>query len=133
MRAILALKAEPAGRALVAASPGINPFSATREGNLMADRESPGVLVVDDQAEIRALLPTILRHHGFTVWLAPGGPEAIELYRQQRDRVNLILLDVAMPDWDGPRTLKSIRRENPAAVICFVTGATAEYPDAALI
>ena len=39
----------------------------------MTDRDPPGVLVVDDQPDVRALLQTILQHHGFTVWLAPAG------------------------------------------------------------
>jgi CheY-like chemotaxis protein len=99
----------------------------------MKDRDPPGVLVVDDQADIRALLQTILRHHGFTVWLAPGGPEAIQLYGQQRDRVDLVLLDVDMPDWDGPRTFKALRRESPDLAVCFVSGASAAYSDAELL
>src|SRR5215207_5857997 len=99
----------------------------------MTDRAPPGVLVVDDQPDVRALLQTLLRHHGFTVWLAPGGPEAVQLLGQQRDRVDLVLLDVDMPEWDGPRTFKALRRENPNAVVCFVSGASSEYTDAELL
>jgi CheY-like chemotaxis protein len=99
----------------------------------MTDRDSPGVLVVDDQGDIRALLQTILRHHGFTVWLAPGGAEAVQLYGQQRDRVDLVLLDVAMPEWDGPRTLKALSRENPDLTVCFVSGTDVEYTDDQLL
>src|SRR3954462_3205421 len=99
----------------------------------MTDRDPPGVLVVDDQPDVRALLQTLLRHHGFTVWLAPGGPEAIELYRQQKDRVDLILLDAGMKEWDGPRTFKLLRKENPAAVVCFVSGKAVEHSDEELL
>jgi two-component system OmpR family response regulator len=99
----------------------------------MPDRDSPGVLVVDDQADVCALLQTILRHHGFAVWLAPGGAEAVQLYGQQRNRVDLVLLDVAMPDWDGPRTFQALRKENPNLVGCFVAGASDEYTDEQLL
>jgi CheY-like chemotaxis protein len=95
----------------------------------MVDRAPPGVLVVDDQADICALLQTILRHHGFTVWLAPGGAEAVQLYDQQRDRVDLVLLDVDMPDWDGPRTFKTLRKINPDLCVCYVSGAGTDYTD----
>ncbi len=95
--------------------------------------DCPGVLVVDDQPDIRALLQTILRHHGFTVWLAPGGAEAVQLYGQQRDRVDLVLLDVAMPEWDGPRTFKALRKENPGLCVCFVSGQGADYTDDELL
>jgi CheY-like chemotaxis protein len=94
---------------------------------------SPGVLVVDDNPDVRALLQTILRHHGFDVWLAPGGAEAVQLYGQQRDKVDIVLLDVDMPEWDGPRTFKALRRENPNLVVCFVTGRGSEYPDKDLL
>ena len=78
-------------------------------------------------------MQTILRHHGFTVWLAPGGAEAVQLYGQQRNRVDIVLLDVDMPDWDGPRTFKALREDCPDLVVCFVSGASAEYTDEQLL
>jgi CheY-like chemotaxis protein len=99
----------------------------------MPDRDPPGVLVVDDEPDVRALLQTILRHHGFTVWLAPGGPEAAELYRQQKGRVDLFLIAVNMREWDGPKTFKLLRRENPDAVACFISGQADEYADRELL
>jgi CheY-like chemotaxis protein len=95
--------------------------------------ESPGVLVVDDQPDVAALLQTILRHHGFTAWLAPGGAEAVLLHGQQRGRVDIVLLDVDMPDWDGPRTFKALREASPDLVVCFVSGAEATYTDEQLL
>jgi CheY-like chemotaxis protein len=94
---------------------------------------SPGILVVVDNPDIRALLQTILRHHGFSVWLAPGGAEAVQLYGQQRSSVDIVLLDVDMPEWDGPRTFKALRRENPDLVVCFVTGRGSEHTDQDLL
>jgi len=55
------------------------------------------------------------------------------LYGQQRDRVDLVLLDVDMPEWDGPRTLRALRRENPNVVACFVAGAESAYSDTQLL
>ena len=88
----------------------------------MPNRRAPGVLVVDDQANMRALLQTVLRYHGFNVWLAPGGPEAVELYRDNRERIAVVLLNVALPEWDGPRTLHELQAVDPKAICCFVTG-----------
>jgi CheY-like chemotaxis protein len=95
----------------------------------MPDRDSPGILVVDDNPDVRALLQTILRHHGFSVWLAPGGAEAVLLYGQQRNCVDIVLLDVDMPEWDGPRTFKALRKDNPDLVVCFVTGNGSAHSD----
>src|SRR5947209_5004974 len=91
----------------------------------MSDLGSPGVLVVDDQADMRALLQTVLRHFGFTVRLAADGRSALEMYRAYRDDIAVVLLDVVMPEWDGPRTFKEIRAVNPMAVCCFITGESA--------
>jgi len=98
-----------------------------------SDPQAPGVLIVDDQAEIRSLLQTVLRHYGFNVWIAPGGWEALLLYRQIQDRVNLVLLDVDMPEWDGPKTLKALQGANPAVVCCFVVGQQTKPTEAALL
>src|SRR5437660_9448725 len=92
----------------------------------MSDRASPGVLIVDDQPDVLALLQTVLRHYGFAVFLAPTGQGAVELYRYHRSEITLVLLDVAMPGWDGPRTLRALRAVNPEVVCCFVTGAAPE-------
>ena len=46
---------------------------------MTTDPQAPGILIVDDQVEIRSLLQTVLRHYGFNVWTAPGGLEAKSL------------------------------------------------------
>jgi len=99
----------------------------------MSDRVSPGVLVIDDQADILALFQTVLRHYGFDVWLASDGPGAVELYRLHRDRISVVLHDVAMPGWDGARMLSALRGVNPAVVGCFVAGDGADPSDADLL
>ncbi len=99
----------------------------------MPASESPGVLVVDDQADMRALLQTVLRHLGFRVWLADGGKAALALYRVHRDEIAVVLLDVVMPEWDGPKTLAEIKAVNPMAVCCFVTGESASVSADSLI
>ncbi|MFO0808708.1 MAG: response regulator [Gemmataceae bacterium] len=88
----------------------------------MPDFGSPGVLVVDDQADMRALLQTVLRHFGFKVRLAPNGPAALDMFRDHRNDIAIVLLDVVMPEWDGPRTWREIRALEPMAICCFITG-----------
>ena len=59
------------------------------------------VLVVDDDADIRESLETVLGIHGHPVATAADGSEAIELLRRERSRPCLILLDLMMPGMNG--------------------------------
>jgi two-component system, OmpR family, response regulator len=87
----------------------------------------PGVLVVDDEPLLRRLLSAILQGHGFSVWLADGGRQALDVYRQHHAAISVVLLDVRMPDMDGPQTLGALQRINPAVVCCFMSGQTGDH------
>jgi CheY-like chemotaxis protein len=88
-----------------------------------------GVLVVDDDAGVRAMLQMGLGMHGLSVWLAAGGPEALDLFRAEGQRIALVLLDVRMPGMDGPQTLAGLRQINPAVPVWFMTGDSGRYSD----
>jgi two-component system, NtrC family, nitrogen regulation response regulator NtrX len=62
------------------------------------------ILVVDDEVGIRELLSEILADEGHTVWLADSATRAREL--RARERPDLVLLDIWMPDADGITLLK---------------------------
>jgi CheY-like chemotaxis protein len=85
---------------------------------------SPGILVIDDDFSMRTLLNVGLEYHGFLVWLAADGRQALEIYRKQRTHIDLVLLDVRMPEMDGPSTLVALQRINPE-VCCFFMSADA--------
>jgi len=93
----------------------------------------PGILVVDDEPVVRNLLDLVLRRSGFAVWAADGGPSALDLYRQNQSAISVVLIDVRMPDMDGPQTLAALRRINPAVVCCFMSGHAGEYTPEGLL
>lgn len=68
------------------------------------------VLVIDDAADVRQLLETMLHAAGYLVMTAEGGPAGLEILAGER-RVDLVLLDVQMPEMDGWATLQQIRRD----------------------
>ncbi len=82
----------------------------------------PLVLVVDDDPGVRALLIGMLARLGYAVLAAADGAEGVELYRRHAAEVDLVLLDVRMPEMDGPAALAELRRLNPGVTCCFMTG-----------
>jgi CheY-like chemotaxis protein len=91
------------------------------------------VLVADDDEAVRRLLAIGMRTHGFAVWLARDGPEAVDLYRAHRDEIDVVLLDVRMPGLDGPGTLAALREIDPRVRGCFMTGDAGHYTDRTLV
>ncbi|HEX5426368.1 MAG TPA: response regulator transcription factor [Candidatus Acidoferrales bacterium] len=73
------------------------------------------VLVVDNEAQIRRVLRTILSSHGYSVLEARDGEEAIEKVRE--GKIDLILLDVNMPGMSGMEACAEIRRSCDAPII----------------
>lgn len=87
----------------------------------------PRILVVEDDELVRIMLRLGLERHGFRVSMAADGAEALEVYRENAEVIDVVLLDVCMPGLDGPRTLDTLRRMNPAVTACFMSGDTGIY------
>ena len=96
-------------------------------------REKAGVLVVDDEHIVRSLVQLGLERAGFDVWLAANGRKALDLYREHRADIDVVLLDVRMPGLDGPQTLDALRELNPDIPACFMSGDTGAYEPSALL
>lgn len=86
------------------------------------------ILVIDDQANVRALLKDYLTSQGYRVVTANDGQ--MGLFVARHERPNLILLDIMMPNMDGFQFLPALRRESQVPVI--VITARDEETDAVL-
>jgi len=78
------------------------------------------ILVVDDEDNIRTLVQTMLKQEGRQVVLAARGKEAIAMFKKERP--NLTILDIDMPDIDGITVLREIRNIDPLARVMVFTG-----------
>ncbi len=80
------------------------------------------VLVADDEQFVLDFLNDLLSTSGFEVLKAVNGKEAIESI--SRDKPQVLLLDITMPDMDGFKTCEQIRKrpENDSLVIIMLTG-----------
>src|SRR5260370_10645628 len=84
--------------------------------------ERPGILIVDDDPLLRMLLNLGLRQHGFRVWQAGGGREAVAVYPQYGALIDLVVLDVRMPDDDGTDTPAALQGGDRGVTVCFLGG-----------
>ncbi len=77
------------------------------------------ILVVDDEPPIRRLLRTGLTAQGFQVLEAPDGHAALDLF--DREKVDLVILDLGLPDIGGHDLLRSLRQRNAAVPIVVLS------------
>ena len=80
------------------------------------------LLVVDDDDDVRNITERILRSRGFDVLAAGGGAEALELYASRGDEIDLVLLDMTMPDVSGVEVFLEVRAMQPDAKVILTSG-----------
>ncbi|HEX7067653.1 MAG TPA: sigma-54 dependent transcriptional regulator [Candidatus Limnocylindria bacterium] len=80
---------------------------------------SRSVLVVDDDADVRALLKDLLSEEGYKPRIAKTGAEALEAVA--KDLPDLVMMDVKLPDQDGLGVLKTLKREHPELEVIVMT------------
>jgi two-component system OmpR family response regulator len=88
-------------------------------GQVASGQPQPKVLVVDDEASIRALLSATLRLTGFDVKVASGGREALATAAEFAP--DLVVLDVMMPDLDGFEVAQRLRTSGRPVPVLFLT------------
>jgi CheY-like chemotaxis protein len=84
------------------------------------------VLVVDDVRLARQIAVRILSEEGYRVLEADGADEALEVLSEARGRVDLVLLDVVMPNGDGVDLTKSIKADWPDQRLLYMSAHPAE-------
>jgi two-component system response regulator (stage 0 sporulation protein F) len=77
------------------------------------------ILIVDDEENTRLGLSKLLSQDGFVVDLAANGMEALEMLHRQR--VNLVISDINMPDMNGMAFLREISRRFPSTNVIMIT------------
>ncbi|HEY9050792.1 MAG TPA: response regulator, partial [Gammaproteobacteria bacterium] len=81
----------------------------------IAERETPLMLIVDDDVVIRGMLKKALQRQQYDVVEAPNGAEAIEIFRNYRP--DLVLLDVLMPIMNGYDACEAMRKLDPERTV----------------
>jgi two-component system cell cycle sensor histidine kinase/response regulator CckA len=78
------------------------------------------ILFVEDESDLRTLVMSMLLAHGFRVFVAADGIDALHILH--RHHVDLLFTDIVMPGIDGVQLLKHARLVRPDLKVLFTTG-----------
>ena len=79
------------------------------------------ILIVDDESRMRKLVKDFLIKEDYSILEAGDGEEALKVYEENKEKIDLILLDVMMPKLDGWSVLRNIRLENKKVPVVMLT------------
>jgi two-component system, cell cycle sensor histidine kinase and response regulator CckA len=91
------------------------------------------ILLVDDEEGIRNLGVQLLEMHGYSVLAAENGEEALAIYQKEKERIDLVILDLIMPGMGGRRCLEELLRLNPQVHVLIASGYSMNGPTRAVI
>jgi CheY-like chemotaxis protein len=80
------------------------------------------VLLAEDDPSLRKLTVYILEQAGYTVITANDGEEAVTKFRENKERIQLLLFDMIMPKKGGKEAFDEIRTTDPAVPVLFASG-----------
>jgi PAS domain S-box-containing protein len=85
---------------------------------------SETVLLVEDEKAVRDLTAKMLQKLGYTVLVAGGGAEAIEIARSFTGPINVLLTDVVMPSMSGRQVADALSGSRPGMKVLYLSGYT---------
>jgi len=89
--------------------------------------EAPGgVLIVEDEEELRNLFAILLEMDGFTVFQANDGGEGLEMLQKHAQEIDLLITDLNLPRVGGVDLISKARALNPAIKIVGTSGMSGE-------
>ena len=92
-----------------------------------APRGQETILVVEDEAGVRALVIKLLQDLGYRLLQAQSGPHALDVWRQHGDEVDLLITDIVMPDgMNGVDLAERLRRSRPSLKVIYTSGYLAD-------
>ena len=80
------------------------------------------ILLVDDEEMVIDVGEQMLKALGYKIMIAGSGKEAIDVYRENQDKIHMVILDMIMPDIGGGDTFDSLKEINPDAKVLLSSG-----------
>ena len=95
-------------------------------GDLVGGRET--ILLVEDEPSVRNRGAQVLKHFGYSVLTAANGKEGLEIYRELSTEIDLVIMDMIMPEMSGGDCSREILKIDPEARIVFASGQATKTP-----
>jgi two-component system, cell cycle sensor histidine kinase and response regulator CckA len=87
---------------------------------------SETILIAEDHEGLREIARETLANQGYRVLLVSDGERALREFQANRDRIDLVILDVVLPKISGPEVYARILAEKPETPVLFATGYSAD-------
>lgn len=85
-------------------------------------RGAQTVLLVDDEEIIQKVCKELLEAIGYRIFTAKDGKEALKLYKKNQDKIDLVLLDMTMPNMSGSEVYDRMKEMNPNIKVLLSSG-----------
>jgi CheY-like chemotaxis protein len=87
--------------------------------NIIADRR---ILLVEDDEGVKRFITLVLRKHGYAVISCAKGEKALDIFEKSKAKFGLCIVDVGLPDIEGPELVKKLLLHKPQTNILFTSG-----------
>ncbi|MCG2776893.1 MAG: response regulator [Desulfobacterales bacterium] len=85
------------------------------------------VFLIDDDDMIADVSELILKNSGYDVVIAKSGKEAIEVYKENHSRIDMVILDMILPDMGGGDAYDRLKEINPEIKVLLASGYDIDY------
>lgn len=86
------------------------------------------ILVIDDEPAVRQVLARMLERMGYSVLVAGSGEEGVATYAANKDKIDLVLLDMLLPDMPGEEVFDRLKETNPDVGVLLSSGFSETQP-----
>jgi PAS domain S-box-containing protein len=111
---------------LPAAAESVEDRSATTATPELPESRGRTILLVDDEEPVRTVAGQMMEVLGFKVRTARDGAEAVMILKEERDEIDLVVLDLAMPFMNGEEAYRAMKAMDPDLVILITSGYSEE-------
>lgn len=96
-----------------------------REKSILSDLpENISILLVEDDDKVREIVERSLDSKSVHIFKAANGAEGLEVFKNRKDEIDLIITDVIMPIMDGPQFVREVKKIKPSQKVLYMSGYT---------
>ena len=104
-------------------------FSAVKEGEPTVEllKGSETILIVDDEWVVLKIARRLLKNLGYRVFIANNGKTALKIFDACKDSIDLILLDIIMPELNGEEVFQRMKEKKPDVKVLLSSGYSIDW------